>query len=252
MNKNLFRTARPEAKLKSGDIQWYRISNVTSTEATIHLYDEIGYFGVTAADFIKELGALSVKNITLHINSPGGDVFDGVAIYNAVKSHPANVTVSIDGLAASAASFIAMAGNTVEIARNATVMIHDAHTVAIGNASEMKAAAELLNQVSDNIADIYTQKAGGSVESWRAVMKTEKWYSAQEAKDAGLVDTIQSTESVSENSFDLSIFAKYTAQKIEIDLQAVTVSAIVDTEGAGKTYAPDFAIIAAQLKGIRK
>lgn len=171
----------------------------------IYLYDEIGMFGVTSSDFQAALTSVNTNSIDLHLSSPGGDVFDGVAIYNSLKQHPAHVKVSIDGLAASAASFIAQAGDEITIARNASVMIHDAHGATMGNAADHMYMYELLNRQSDNIADVYAQKAGGTAEEWRARMKEETWYIGQEAVDAGLVDSVYSADAV-KNEWDLSIF----------------------------------------------
>lgn len=197
---------------KRGD--WFRIENKKSDDvavADIYIYDEIGYWGTTAQDFVREVAALDVDEINLHLNSPGGDVFDGIAIYNSLKQNKANVTVYIEGLAASAASFIAQAGDKVIMARNATMMIHDAWGFAIGNEQVMLDTADLLGKLSDNIADIYLQRAGGTVDEWRALMKEEVWYSSSEAKEAGLVDEVidadtDDEDESAENKWDLSIF----------------------------------------------
>lgn len=173
---------------------WYRIENFIDRPdtAAIYIYEEIGYWGVEAADFVRDLQSVAGLNLEVHINSPGGDVFDGLAIFNALKQHAerAQVTVRIDGLAASAASFIAQAGDIVKISRNAQMMIHDASGMCWGNATDMQTMADLLNKCSDNIADIYAVKAGGTVEAWRAAMKAETWYTGLEAVAAGLADEI--------------------------------------------------------------
>ncbi|MFW5899545.1 MAG: phage major capsid protein, partial [Jiangellaceae bacterium] len=126
----------------------------------------------------------------LHVNSPGGLVFDGVAIYSALRNHPATVDVSIDGLAASAASFVAMAGDSIAIEKPAKMMIHDAAGLVIGNAADMLEMATLLDELSDTIADIYAERAGGTAEQWRQRMRDETWFSAQQAVEAGLADQI--------------------------------------------------------------
>ena len=192
---------------------WYNITAKKKSNevvAEVYIYDEIGYWGVTAQQFIKDLTALDATQINLHINSPGGDVFDGVAIYNALRMHSAKVTVYVDSLAASAASFIAQAGDEVVILRNGTMMIHDASAIAWGNEEEMRNTADLLGRVSDNIADIYSQRAGGSLEEWRAIMKAEMWYNADEAVEAGLADRVLDLkdEDADEatNAWDLHVF----------------------------------------------
>lgn len=205
------RMARPTASLREGRRDWYRIDNTAGGGAEVWLYDEIGFFGVSAADFVTEFKALGSVPIDLHINSPGGAVFDGIAIYNTIRHHPAPVTVHIDGLAASAASFIAMAGDRVQIARNATMMIHDALGLCIGNAADMTELAGFLEKASDNIADIYAQRTGTSAADWRAAMRAETWYSADEAVAAGLVDGVAEPPAKGgapvTNTWDLSIFA---------------------------------------------
>lgn len=169
---------------------WFEIRNsVSGGTAEIYIYDEIGYWGVTAQDFVRQLTALSVEAIDLRLNSPGGDAFDGIAIHNALRNHSAAVTVTVDGLAASAASVIAMAGDTIVMGNGAQMMIHDASGIVMGNASDMTAMAELLDSMSDNIAEFYAERAGGDTATWRDAMRAETWYNAQEAVSAGLADS---------------------------------------------------------------
>jgi ATP-dependent protease ClpP protease subunit len=205
--------ARVRATLRDGRIDWYRIENRADDTAAVHIYDEIGFFGVTAADFVKDFTAIKASSIDVHVNSPGGEVFDGVAIHNAIKNHPANVTVRIDGLAASAASFIAMAGDQIVIEKNAQMMIHDALSLAVGNAAELRDLADMLDKTSESIAQMYADRAGGDAADWRKAMKAETWYSAQEAVDAGLADEVAGAKDDEGKaglkvaaSFDLSIF----------------------------------------------
>jgi ATP-dependent protease ClpP protease subunit len=204
--------SRPVAQLVQGRRDWYRIDNKSSKVADIYIYDEIGYFSITAQDFVKDLQGLNPETINLHINSPGGDVFDGIAIYNALLDHRATVNVNIDSLAASIASVIAMAGDTRTIAKAGTMMIHDGHGLSIGNAADMREMADLLDKMSDTIAGVYADRAGGDVKSWRTAMKDESWYTAEEAVAAGLADEVRGGEESAENSWDLSIFA-YAGRK---------------------------------------
>lgn len=203
---------RVRAALNAAPRDWYTIRNATESAAEILIYGEIGFSfwddGVTAQHLVHELNDITADSITVRINSPGGDYFDGLAILNALRSHKARITTVIDGIAASAASFIAMAGDEIVMKRNAELMIHDASTVAIGNAADMRELADRLDQVSDNIASIYNDRAGGGVAKWRAAMTDETWYSDQEALDAGLVDRIDKGSKASDpkNKFDLSIF----------------------------------------------
>jgi ATP-dependent protease ClpP protease subunit len=206
-------TARPQARVQQGARDWYRIEMRAATDtvsalAEVWIYDEIGYFGVTASDFVRELAAVDSDKIVVHLNTPGGDAFDGIAIYGALKSHRASVEMRIDSLAASAGSFIAQAGDERVMARNATMMIHDAHGLVVGNAADMAQMVSLLDKTSDNVADIYAQRSQiGTVEDWRAAMKAETWYTADEAVAAGLADRVDDYSTVPGNSFDLAIFS---------------------------------------------
>lgn len=169
---------------------WYSIRNISDSAAEIAIYDEIGFYGVSASDFVRDISAIKASSITLRINSPGGDVFDGIAIYNSIQRHKATVTAYIDGIAASAASFIAMAADRVVMSPHSQMMIHEASGLCVGNASDMQQMADILAKSSDNIASIYAKRAGGTVEEWRARMQAETWLSDQEAVDLGLADAI--------------------------------------------------------------
>jgi ATP-dependent protease ClpP protease subunit len=156
------------------------------------IYDVIdswgGYWGVSAKDVVQALQAAGANDVLVHVNSPGGDVFEGLAIYSTLRNHPGTITVRIEGVAASAASFIALAATTVTIEPNAMVMIHDAWGMEAGNAAELRKFADLLDKASQNIAGIYAK--GGDPEPWRDAMKEETWYVGQEAVDVGLADSV--------------------------------------------------------------
>lgn len=176
----------------STDTSWYRIEN-SASGAEVYLYDDIGWWGVPASDFVNAIKGVGALPISLHINSGGGDVWDGVAIYEAIRTHPSAVTVYIDGIAASAASLIAMAGDRVLIGKAATVMIHDALWEVRGNAADHADAALLLEKLSATISEVYADRAGGDPTDWRAAMRAGTdgtWYTATEALAAGLVDEI--------------------------------------------------------------
>lgn len=162
--------------------------------ADVYLYDDIGGYGVTASEFVSELGRVTARQMNLHINTPGGSVFDGVAIHNALRAHPARVTVRIDGLAASAGSFVAMAGDVVEIAPNGMMMIHNAQGATMGDARVHEEQAALLAKLNNVIAGMYAERSGEPAATWLAAMDAETWYSASEAVAAGLADRIIGTE----------------------------------------------------------
>ena len=194
---------------------WYRIKNKKDDRAVVDLFDEIGYdpwwdVGISTTDFIKDLRAIKASTIELHINSPGGAAFDGLTIYNALRDHDARIEVVVDGLAASAASIVAMAGDKVTMNRGSEVMVHDASTIVWGNAAEMREVADVLDQLSSDIAAVYADRAGGTRAEWRETMSGEAWFSAQEAVDAGLADEIVELKEDAEDvkdRFDLTIYA---------------------------------------------
>ena len=162
--------------------------------AEILIYDEIGgSFGVTAEQFVTELQGINAKNIDVRINSPGGSVFDAIAIYNALVKHPANVTTYVDALAASAASIVAMAGDQCVMMVGSQMMIHDAMGAEMGNARAFREMADFLDRQTANIASVYQAKAGdtgGSLDDWLKLMADETWMFAQEAVDLGLADSV--------------------------------------------------------------
>lgn len=203
---------RLRARVRQGTT-WYKITNLAGDggPAEVAIYDEIGYWGITASDFLAELKAITASEINLRLNSPGGEIFDGIAIYNTLRSHTARVTVHVDSLAASIASVIAMAGDRIVMLSHSQLMIHDAMTVAVGNAGELREMAEMLDRQSDNIAGIYAERAGGTVKQWRSRMTAETWYSAAEAVEAGLADELVKPARQEEQDlaarWDLSVFA---------------------------------------------
>ncbi|WP_433368384.1 head maturation protease, ClpP-related [Actinoplanes sp. CA-142083] len=176
----------------------FRVENADADRARVYVYEVIGGWYLDTAEFVKAVHDIKSSAIDLHVNSPGGLVFDAVSMYEALRSHPAEVTTHIDGLAASAASFISLAGDTVEIAKAGRVMIHDAQGVGIGNAEDLRQYADLLDDISVDISGFYADKAGGSPAAWRAAMQANAgdgtWYSAQQAVDAGLADRIAGSD----------------------------------------------------------
>ncbi|MCK9929438.1 Clp protease ClpP [Frankia sp. Mgl5] len=184
--------ARP-VEATTGD--WYRLANAAGdddTDAELTIYSTIGgwYDSVTATGFAQALATVTAKNLTVRLNSPGGSVFEGITIANLIRSHPANVTVVVDGIAASIASVIAMAGDTIIMQPQSQLMIHDAIGMTYGNQADMIEMADLLNRQSDNIARAYASRAGGRYDTWRGRMKAETWYMADEAVAAGLADKV--------------------------------------------------------------
>ncbi|MBB1498108.1 head maturation protease, ClpP-related [Paracoccus sp. MC1862] len=169
---------------------WYSIrARATGTEVAI--YDEIGAYGVSAKGFLAELGALPEgRPVDLRLNSPGGSVFDAVAIHNALKRHAGSVTVWIDGIAASAASYVAMAGDEIVMPENAFLMIHDPAGLVMGTAEDMRAMAEALDKVGGSLAAGYAAKSGRSIDEIAALMAAETWLDASEALSLGFADRL--------------------------------------------------------------
>jgi ATP-dependent protease ClpP protease subunit len=188
------RAMRPTIAAPDGAEGWYRITNTVdeggSAVASISLYGDIGSWGISAAQFVDELKTIDAPEIHLHISSPGGEVFDGLACYNALRSHRAKVIVQVDSLAASIASVIAMAGDRIIMAPHSQMMLHMAQGVACGEAAEMREYADFLDRQSENLAGVYAERAGGTVKQWLKVMAAETWYFADEAVAAGLADEV--------------------------------------------------------------
>lgn len=199
----------PEAA--GSERSWYRITNQAGGAPTqVNIYDEISWWGISADEFVRDLAGIKGA-IEVHINSPGGDAFDGITIFNALAARP-GVTTVVDGLAASAASVIAMAGEKRLMCPGSMMMIHDALAMCMGNAADMRETAVLLDKVSDNVASVYAASTGKPAAEWRSVMVAEGWYTAQEAVDAGLAHQLAERDAPGQEdavaaSFDRRIFA---------------------------------------------
>lgn len=253
---------RPQAPDR-GNTPACRIGSITNTAdnkvGEVFIYGTIDPFGwdevgdVSANSFVRELAALDVDQLTVRINSPGGDVYDALAITNALKSHPAKVTTIIEGLAASAASFIAQAGDTVIIRPNAEMMIHDPRGFCIGNPDRITEYAKWLDRAADNIAAIYADRAGGDPSDWRDAMRAETWYSAAEAVKAGLADETTSGPAVEaaeeEDDRDHEMAAAAAAFGIRYQCRAQAPAPFMPTD-VGRQKGSDMALrqeIAARL-----
>lgn len=172
---------------------WFRVENSVDEEDStdIYVYESIGgWFGMWADEFVAQLKQVATSKINLRLNSPGGSVFDGIAIANAIRSHPASVTVYVDSLAASIASVIALAGDRVVMMPQSQFMVHNASGACYGDASEMTKMADLLDKQSRNIAEAYAQHTGGTLAEWQDYMAAETWFTAEEAVAVGLADEV--------------------------------------------------------------
>lgn len=171
---------------------WYNMTDMTdNNSAEVFIYDVIGGHDINAKQFVEDLNNLTADVIHLRINSAGGSVIDGNAIFNALTRHSAKVIAHVDGLAASMASVLAMSGDEIHMADNALIMIHNPWTVSIGDADELRADADLLEKMSDSILNAYSRSQYEKKEL-QDLMNKETWFTAQEALDAGLIDHIES------------------------------------------------------------
>lgn len=188
----------------------YKIES-KADEATVYIYDEISWFGISAEEFIKDLNDITAKTVHIRFNSPGGSVFDGIAVFNAIKQHKSKTISHIDGFAASISSVIALASDEVRMAENAFLMIHDPWSIVIGNADTMRDEAKLLDKVGGVIAKAYIDKTGKEEKEIKALMNAETWMTADEAKEMGFIDVIdkdEEDEKAKATLFDLSVFVK--------------------------------------------
>lgn len=215
MNQLLKLLARNRAK---GRFEILKAAETSEDSATIYLYDAIvdsdedayWYGGVSAESVVKALHQLKASTIHLHVNSPGGSVFGGRAIEQAVRSYKGEVIAHVDGLAASAASFLIMGAKQVRIAPGAFLMIHNAWTFALGNASELRKTAELLDQIDGSLVQTYASRTGLEAEQIATMMADETWIGADDAVKMKFADAIDAADAEASNSidWDLSCYAR--------------------------------------------
>lgn len=181
-------------------------------EATIYLYDVIVsddfWGGVSALTFAKELAATKTPVINLRINSPGGDVFAARAMESAIREHSSTIVAHIDGEAASAATYVAIAADKVKISESGFFMVHKAWSIALGNADDMLQMAALLEKVDETLVTTYANHTGKTADEIRQWMAAETWFTAQEALDAGFVDEITAAPVRNQHRWDLSAYSR--------------------------------------------
>ncbi|EEQ1544993.1 Clp protease ClpP [Escherichia coli] len=230
-------------------------------EADIYIYDEIGFWGVTAKQFISDLNALGdITHINLHINSPGGEVFEGIAIFNALRNHGAGITVYVDGVAASMASLIAMAGDTVIMPENAFMMIHKPWGISGGDAEKMRTYADRLDKLESVMVPVYAQKTGKTTDEIAVMLADETWMSGAECLAHGFADQvtpavramacIQSKRTEEFKKMPESIRNMITQPSDRTPREATTTQAV--TEPAQAPTAPDEETIRASVLAEQK
>lgn len=235
MNGNTpWRTTRGTRLMAFAETKWYRINNLADGPTQLYIYDEIGFSGITANDLIADMAGVAGP-IDVRLNSPGGEVNDGLAIYNFLMARE-GVNIYVDGIAASIASVIAMAGDKVFIAPSAQMMVHNPFSGMIGDADDFRAMADQLDENRDNIANIYAARTGKPVNHWSKVMKNTGWYRGQEAIDAGLADELTELKAKGKGgvaasamavTFDLSAY-----KSRRVAARATTVAPIVGKKDA--------------------
>lgn len=191
-------------------------------EGVISIYDVIGEDfwsgeGITSKRIAGALRAIGSKEVTVNVNSPGGDFFEGIAIYNLLKEHPHRVTVKVMGLAASAASIIAMAGDEIRVSEIGFMMVHNAWAVALGNRHDMREAADTLEPFDDAMAGLYAARAGVDKAEAAAWMDKETWFNGSQAVDAGLADGFLPSSEIEETS-DKGAKAMAAVRRVEAAL----------------------------------
>ena len=232
--RNLLPVANFNAKEKGGVSplafdRWNpAIKASDENDNTIGIYDPIGYdywddSGVTAKRISAALRSLDGADVVVNINSPGGDVFEGLAIYNLLREYKGHVTVRVLGVAASAASFIAMAADEIQIARAGFFMIHNAWTGLWGNRNDLRETADFLEQIDDTIADIYHVKSGLSMDELKADMDKERWINGRDAINSGFADAFLPSDVVVEDTKNFTK-EKVAAHKADILLAKAGMS----------------------------
>lgn len=184
---------------------WFSVKNSANNAIDLSIHDEIGLWGVSAKDFIEVLDrGLTAVNVSIH--SPGGSVLDGIAMYNALKNHPAKVSIHVEGIAASAASIVAMAGDEITMPEDAFLMIHNPWTMAMGESEDLRSVADTLDKMRDSLVNIYQKKTGLSGADIEDMLNKETWMNGTEALEKGFITSVKEPAKIAALSQD---FAKH-------------------------------------------
>lgn len=185
---------------------WYEIKAQSDGDTELLIFDVIGWPFNDVGELIRAMAGMKDKPILARINSPGGDVWDGMTLMNAFANHPGGVTVRIEGLAASIASVVAMGGRKVEAQQNSMMMIHNSCILAAGDQNDLREIADVLQKIDSNILNVYVGKTKSGKKEMAQMMNDETWMMAAEAKEKGFVDIILPTGKAIKAQFDLSMF----------------------------------------------
>lgn len=209
-----------------------KVVNADDT-ATVYVYDYIGgWDGVQAGDFVQALNALTAAQINLRINSPGGSVFDGRAMATAVANHQSRITAYVDGIAASAASWLALAADEVAIAEGAFIMIHNAQGAAYGDKRVMLEMAGVMEQIDDSLVADYVGKTGKDATEIRGWMDAETWFNAEDSVTHGFADRVEKGKKAASNAWNLSLYNNTPEELKQPPKQPEPPAEVVDLRAA--------------------
>ena len=223
---------------------WYNLKAAADKTPVLSIFDDIGAYGVSAKSFLNDLRTVTTDEVDVEINSPGGDVFAGLAIYNGLRASGKKINVKVLGLAASAASLVAMAGDTIEMPENAFMMIHNPWGFAMGGADEMRNTADVLDKIGAGLVSTYAKRTGKTDQEITALLDAETWMTAQEAVDAGFATSVTTA---------LAVKASYSEDRLPENVR-LAFKAQAPTTGASapaEAPAPVFGeTLAAQVQTI--
>ena len=210
---------------------WYNLKAAADKTPVLSIFDDIGAYGVSAKSFLNDLRTVTTDEVDVEINSPGGDVFAGLAIYNGLRASGKKINVKVLGLAASAASLVAMAGDTIEMPENAFMMIHNPWGFAMGGADEMRNTADVLDKIGTGLVSTYAKRTGKTDQEITALLDAETWMTAQEAVAAGFATSVTAA---------LAVKASYSEDRLPENVrlafkaQAPTTAASAPAEAPGE------------------
>ena len=208
---------------------WYNLKADAGKTPVLSIFDDIGAYGVSAKSFLNDLRTVTTDEVDVEINSPGGDVFAGLAIYNGLRASGKKINVKVLGLAASAASLVAMAGDTIEMPENAFMMIHNPWGFARGGADEMRNTADVLDKIGTGLASTYAKRTGKTDQEITALLDAETWMTAQEAVDAGFATSVTPA---------LAVKASYSEDRLPENVRLAFKAQAPTTEDSAPADAP--------------
>ena len=208
---------------------WYNLKADAGKTPVLSIFDDIGAYGVSAKSFLNDLRTVTTDEVDVEINSPGGDVFAGLAIYNGLRASGKKINVKVLGLAASAASLVAMAGDTIEMPENAFMMIHNPWGFAMGGADEMRNTADVLDKIGTGLVSTYAKRTGKTDQEITALLDAETWMTAQEAVDAGFATSVTPA---------LAVKASYSEDRLPENVRLAFKAQAPTTDGSAPAEAP--------------